>query len=123
LGISRQYNGHTSPVCSLELVEKENLLFSGSFDNSIRQWDLSTGSCIRTFSGHTAEVVFIRSVPGQQILTAARDHSLRLWDCLSGECLAVLTTNLLITSVTPVTNEGWFAYSTLQGEFKVVEIR
>jgi WD40 repeat protein len=123
LGISRQFNGHTSPVCSLELVEKENLLFSGSFDNSIRQWDLSTGSCIRTFSGHTAEVVFIRSVPGQQILTAARDHSLRLWDCLSGECLAVLTTNLLITSVTPVTNEGWFAYSTLQGEFKVVEIR
>jgi WD40 repeat protein len=118
-----QLNEHSGLISSLELVEEENILFSGSSDNTIRQWDLTTGNCIRTFTGHIGEVVFIRKVPGQdKIVTASRDHTIRVWGIYSGECLAVLCTNLQINSLTPIQVDGRFAYGTMQGEFKIVEL-
>jgi WD40 repeat protein len=120
-----QLRGHSGFVSSLELVEEEErTLFSGSSDCTVRQWDLATGECIRVFTGHIGEVVFIRTIPGQKmILTGSRDHTIRLWDIYSGKCVAVLTTNLKINSLTSVQKDGRFAYGTMQGEFKVVELR
>jgi WD40 repeat protein len=117
------FTGHSGLVNSIELLDEERTLFSGSSDCTIRQWDLTTGECIRVFIGHLGEVVFIRRIPGQKkILTGSRDHTLRLWDIYSGKCVAVLTTNLQITSLAPVQEDGRFAYGTMQGEFKVVEL-
>lgn len=139
-GVVREFSGHTEMVNCLELIEDENMLFSGSGNNSIRQWnlisgdstgdysirqwDLISGDCIRVFSGHNGEIVFIRKIPGQnRIITASRDHTLRVWEIFSGECITVLTTNLLINYMTPVDRNGRFAYGTLQGEFRIVNLR
>lgn len=116
-------NEHSGLISSLELVEEENILFSGSLDSTIRQWDLTTKTCTRVFSGHSGEVVFIRKVPGyDKIVTGSRDHTIRIWDIQSGECLAILSTDLQINSLTPVQKNGSFAYGTMQGEFKIVQI-
>lgn len=117
------FKGHTASVSCLELVEDENTLFSGSTDNTVRQWDLKTGECIKVYKGHDKEIIFIRKVPDQNlIITASRDHTIRVWELFSNTCIAVLSTNLLISSLTPVEKAGRFAYSTLQGEFKIVEL-
>lgn len=116
-------NGHSELISSLELVEHENILFTGSLDSTVRQWDLTTKTCIKVFSGHSGEVVFIRKVPHHnKIITASRDHTIRAWDIRSGKCLAVLSANLQINSLTPVQRDGRFAYGTMQGEFKIVEL-
>ena len=118
-----KFTGHTELVSCLELVEEENVIFSGSLDMTIRQWDTITGDCTKVFTGHNGEIVFIRRIPGQgKILTASRDHTIRIWDLITGECIAVLSTNLQINFLTPVQKNGRFAYGTLQGEFKVVDI-
>jgi WD40 repeat protein len=115
--------GHTASVSCLELVEDENTLFSGSMDNTVRQWDLKTGDCIKVYQGHDGEILFIRKIPGQNlIITASRDYTLRVWELFSNTCIAVLSTNLLVSSLTPVQKTGRFAYSTLQGEFKIIEL-
>jgi WD40 repeat protein len=31
----------------------DGTIFSGSFDNSIKVWDMATGSCLQTLTGHT----------------------------------------------------------------------
>ena len=114
---------HSGLISSLELVEEENILFSGSFDSTIRQWDLSTKTCTRVYSGHSGEIVFIRKVPGyDKIVTGSRDHTIRVWNIRSGECSAVLSTDLQINSLTPVQKNGRFAYGTMEGEFKIVQI-
>jgi WD40 repeat protein len=115
--------GHTELVSCLELADEERCLFSGSKDGTIRQWDLSTCDCIKYLSGHTGEIVFVRKIPGQnKIITASRDHTLRVWDLFSGKCVAILPTNLQINFLTPVQSDGKFAYGTLQGEFKIIDL-
>jgi WD40 repeat protein len=120
----RLFSGHTALISCLELVEEENMLLSGSKDNTIRQWDLTSGECIKVFTGHQGEVVFIRKIPSQKkIISASRDHTLRVWDLHSGQCISVLTTNLLINFLTTVDENSRFAYGTLQGEFKIVDLK
>ena len=115
--------GHTALVGCLELVEEENTLFSGSMDCTIRQWDLTTGDCVHVYKEHGEEILFIKKVPGQNlIITASRDYTLRVWDLFSHRCISVLSTNLLISSLTSIQRTGRFAYGTLQGEFKIIEL-
>jgi WD40 repeat protein len=119
-----KFAGHTGLVSCLELVEEENTLFSGSIDHTIHQWDITTGDCIKEFKGHGEEILFIRKVTGKNlIITASRDYTLRVWDIYSGECIAILSTNLLVTSISPVQKNSRFAFGTLQGEFKIVELK
>jgi WD40 repeat protein len=54
--------GHTAEVKALAFLS-ENLVASGSFDRTVRVWDLCTGQCIRVFEGHTAKVWCVEKVP------------------------------------------------------------
>ncbi|MZF84861.1 caspase family protein [Streptomyces sp. SID5643] len=60
----------------------------------VHLWDLRTGVCVRSLSGHTRSV---RAVCGIIIddhphaLTGGDDESVRLWDLRTGECRLVLT--------------------------------
>jgi WD40 repeat protein len=110
-------------ISCLELVEEEKYLFSGSKDNIVMQWDMTTGDCIKSFKGHSGEILFIRKIPGKnKIITAARDYTIKVWDILSGKCVALLSANLQINSLTPVQANGRFAYGTLEGEFKIIDL-
>ena len=50
LGKSKVLEGHTQWVNSVFV--KDNLIISGSFDKSIKIWDIDTGTCIKTLTGH-----------------------------------------------------------------------
>lgn len=47
--------GHTGVVCSLCRCKVNNreVLLSGSWDTTAKIWDLDTGACLYTLSGHT----------------------------------------------------------------------
>ena len=64
---------------------------SGSWDKSLRLWELATGRCVRSCEGHTD---FVRSVAfspdGERVLSGSIDRALRLWQIDSGECLRIL---------------------------------
>ena len=47
----RQLKGHTNTVTSL-VMQGEHLI-SGSYDNTLRKWDLNTGQCLQILEGHT----------------------------------------------------------------------
>jgi WD40 repeat protein len=59
-GVAQQYfKGHEEPVTCLSYLPNMHLLVSGSEDNTVRTWDISSGKNVQTFRGHTS---FIKSV-------------------------------------------------------------
>ncbi|WWC71767.1 uncharacterized protein I206_105726 [Kwoniella pini CBS 10737] len=48
--------GHTNVVSCLSLLPNEKSLLSGSWDGSVREWDLNTGQTVRTYPTHGAQI-------------------------------------------------------------------
>lgn len=44
------------PGCGAPQIDPGKMLFSGSDDGTIRLWDLTSRSCVRTFTGHMSQV-------------------------------------------------------------------
>ncbi len=85
------YKGHISWVDSLAFNSDEQILASGSNDQTVRLWDVNTGQCLKTLRGHAGCVQSVAFSPdGQLLASGSNDHTVRLWDVKSGECLNVL---------------------------------
>ena len=89
-----RFEEHTDKVSCLAWGDRRNpvVLFSGSWDHSIRSWDLSRECGVLTFNGSKV-VTSIASNPSAQMLaTGHADHVIRLWDTrASGESVVKLT--------------------------------
>ena len=81
-------SGHPSDR-AMTLYMDDSHLVSGSSDNSIRLWDLETGECLRTFTGHTDTVRCVQ-FDGSIVISGSMDRTLRIWNRNSGECLRTL---------------------------------
>ena len=63
---------------------------SGSWDGTLRLWDLTTGQTTCRFVGHAKDVLSVAfSVDNRQIVSGSRDKTIRLWNTL-GECKYVI---------------------------------
>ncbi len=47
----RAFHGHGGPIWALH--QEHSQLLSGSYDKTIKLWDLGTGRCLRSLRGHT----------------------------------------------------------------------
>jgi WD40 repeat protein len=78
---------------------------SGSFDGTLRLWDLSNGQTIRTLEGHTNTVWAVTVTPdGRRAVSGSFDGTLRLWDLGTGQTIRTLeghTNSVWAVTVTP----------------------
>ena len=65
---------------------------SSSGDSTVRVWDLETGTCIKTFTGHNSWVRSVAISPdGQIIASSSDDPTIRMWDIDTGKCREIQT--------------------------------
>ena len=77
----RTLTGHTSSVYSIAYSPDGQTLSSGSLDETIRLWDVSTGEHLRTLEGHTDNVNSVVFSPdGQTLVSGSSDGTVLLWD-------------------------------------------
>ena len=66
-------------------------LASGSLNNTIRMWDVSTGQQKALLEGHTENVKSVSFSPdGETLASGSSDETIRMWDVSTGQQKAVL---------------------------------
>lgn len=87
-------------VWSLAFSPDGSSLASGHSDHTLRTWNVSTGSAIRTLTGHTNQprcVAF--SSDGTLLISGSEDTTIRCWRVVDGRCLHTLRANAPIRSI------------------------
>lgn len=90
--------------CQLVLVWKPDFYFfnplslfqfdgihvvSGSLDTSIRVWDVETGNCIHTLTGHQS-LTSGMELKDNILVSGNADSTVKIWDIKTGQCLQTL---------------------------------
>jgi len=80
--------GHSGGVSSVAWNKDGTLLASGSWDKTVKIWDMSSGSLVEkcTLRGHSNWVASVAWSPdGKTLASGSADKTVRLWDVESGE--------------------------------------
>lgn len=73
--------GHRDTVRALATSADGRLLLSGSWDKTLRLWDLATGTCLRELRGHAGWVDAVGfAAAGRRAVSGSRDGTVRIWD-------------------------------------------
>ncbi|KAL4252750.1 putative E3 ubiquitin ligase complex SCF subunit sconB [Abortiporus biennis] len=68
------------------------LVVSGGCDKDLKVWDVKSGYCIQTLSGHTSTIRCLKVLHNLPIVvTGSRDRTIRVWNVLTGKCLHTMT--------------------------------
>jgi len=79
-------NGHTDSVRAI--AGSGNVLVSGSYDHTVRVWNISTGENTFVLRGHREKVYSIGYSPElQKAASGSMDFNVRVWCTTTGECL------------------------------------
>eukprot|EP01119_Soliformovum_irregulare_P018283 TRINITY_DN5576_c0_g1_i1.p1 TRINITY_DN5576_c0_g1~~TRINITY_DN5576_c0_g1_i1.p1 ORF type:complete len:333 (+),score=100.01 TRINITY_DN5576_c0_g1_i1:46-999(+) len=82
----RALTGHGHFVQDIVISSDGQFALSGSWDSTLRLWDLNSGTTTRRFVGHTKDVLSVAfSADNRQIVSGSRDKTVKLWNTL-GEC-------------------------------------
>ncbi len=63
------------------------LLASGSYDRTVRLWDVNAGECLKILEEHTHRVWSVAFSPdGRTLASSSSDRTIKLWDIITGQC-------------------------------------
>jgi len=81
--------GHRNKVRCVAYLGKNELL-SGSFDNTLRIWDLKTFRC-KLEMRHGGDVKCVCKVGSELVASGGLDNSIKIWHRRKGQCMQTLT--------------------------------
>ncbi|KAG6829668.1 hypothetical protein H0H92_003911 [Tricholoma furcatifolium] len=91
----RTLKGHTDGVMCLQFNETLShpafpVLITGSYDRTVRVWNMETGVELHTLKGHTRAVRALQ-FDDIKLITGSMDHTLKVWDWRRGKCIRTLS--------------------------------
>ena len=87
----KREKGHSSSISSVAISPDGKTIVSGSWDKTIKIWDMQSGEYLHTLEGHMDSVYSIAISPdGNRMVSGSSDETIKIWDMQSGEYLNTL---------------------------------
>jgi F-box/WD-40 domain protein MET30 len=83
--------GHANGVMCLQFDDR--ILITGSYDCTVKVWDLKTGQVLRTLTGHTQGIRCLNFDESGRLVTGSMDGTIKLWNWHTGQCCTTLATS------------------------------
>ena len=87
----RTLSNHRDGITAIKITPDGQRVISGSYDKSLKVWDLSTGQELFTFEGHSGSIEALavtsdckRLVSGSSLVFGSADNTLKVWDLTNG---------------------------------------
>ncbi|MBI3782707.1 MAG: protein kinase [Deltaproteobacteria bacterium] len=85
--VARELSGHLQFVSAVCLSADANVVLSGSDDDTLCVWDVTTGRVVRVLEGHGKRVSAVSMTPDATVaISGSDDFTLRLWDLKRAKC-------------------------------------
>ncbi|KAK2460534.1 hypothetical protein APHAL10511_007004 [Amanita phalloides] len=90
----RVLKGHTDGVMCLQFNDNLShpafpVLITGSYDRTVRVWNLETGAELHCLKGHTRAVRCLQ-FDEAKLITGSMDNTIKVWDWRRGKCIRTL---------------------------------
>jgi WD40 repeat protein len=107
------FKGHNGPVTSIAVQYRNGapaFLLTGSWDKTVKKWDIHSGDLIYTATGHDD---FVKSVAifGDKFYTGSSDSRIGIWDLETGKLLEMVKGHRRSVEHVLVSPEGAHLYS------------
>lgn len=90
--LDRTLVGHQDGVWSVALSPRGYILVTGSWDNTIKVWNVATGQLLRTLQGHQEAVWSVAvSADGKILASGSSDRQIKIWNLRTGQLIHTLT--------------------------------
>jgi WD domain, G-beta repeat len=96
--------GHSEAVISVAISPDGKFCISGSEDETIKLWEMSTGRLIRTITGDKTIVYALQFSPDSRrfisgIATGSRDGTIKIFDISSGKLIRSIAAHTTVNSI------------------------
>lgn len=85
------FKGHTNGVTCLQIWD-DTTLATGSYDNTVKIWDIESGEEIRTLTGHTRGIRALQ-MDNNKLVSASLDGTVKVWNWRTGQLLNTLSSH------------------------------
>ncbi|KAI1473637.1 WD40 repeat-like protein [Daldinia eschscholtzii] len=100
----RILQGHTHSVRAI--AAHGDTLVSGSYDNTVRVWRISTGETVHVLQGHSQKVYsVVLDVARNRCISGSMDSFVKIWDLETGSCLHTLEGHSLLVGLLDLRDE------------------
>ena len=111
----------TGYIISLVAIKEEDILISGSSDNTITMWNVTSGQAIQTLLEHTNSVNCLTLLKQNKLLASGSDdHSIILWNVTTGQVITKLNGhNHSVMSLTALDDDHLLASGSRDSSVKI----
>ena len=103
--------GHTQAVDCVETTIEGDTIISGSFDKTIRVWNLETGNCKYILKGHIGSIRAVAVSHNGKIISGSDDKTLRLYDLETGSFIKEFSGHMGVVKSVAISHDGLWAIS------------